>query len=60
MSKPWLYETQKALETGEKMQQCYTRLLKRAPNPEVRALIDDLLRMEKINELLLKKLQGNT
>ena len=59
MSKTWLYETQKALQSGEKMQKCYNRLLKKAPNPEVKALIDDLLRMEEMNALLLRKLQGN-
>lgn len=58
MAKPWSYETQKALETGKMMQQCYFRLLRKAPNSEIESLVADMLRMEKINELLLKRVQN--
>jgi len=58
MSKPWFYETKKALEAGQKMQKCYTRLLRKAPNPEIKSMLDDLLRIEEMNELLLRRIQG--
>ena len=57
MAKTWLYETKKTIENGQKMQKCYSRLLKRAPNPEIKSILVDLLRIERMNELLLRKIQ---
>ena len=57
MSHSWLYETNKTIEKGQTMQLCYSRLLKKAPNPETKSIIRDLLCIERMNEILLRRIQ---
>ncbi|MFA5021796.1 MAG: hypothetical protein WC508_01835 [Patescibacteria group bacterium] len=50
---------QEALAAELKLQDCYRKMVTKAKDPKVKAVIHDLLLMEELNEVLLRSIKQN-
>lgn len=56
MNKELPNKTIEAVQVERDLVSCYTRILKKTDNPQVKAIIRDLILMEEMNEVLLRSL----
>lgn len=51
-------EAQKALSAGKALQVCFRKMQTYTANPKIKAVLQDLLLMEEMNEFLLRSLRS--
>lgn len=54
----WLQIFKRAVRAGREVQKCYQWMFQQAKHPRAKAVCRDLLLMEEMNELLLKRLKN--